>query len=418
MTARLVLKPGRDKAMLHGHPWVFSGALAAEPQGVAPGATVVVESAEGRALALASWSPASQIRARVWSFDTTRPIDHAFFKRRVAEAIAMRRQLMPDFDRQGALRLLHGESDGLPGVICDWYRAATGDTGDSRAASPAESWLVIQLTSAGAEHWRDAIVAALVAVTGTVNVYERSDGDMRGLEGLEPRAGIVRAGEGITAPSADFSIEENGLRLGVDIVGGHKTGFYADQRVNRAKVGRMAAGKRVLNTFCYTGGFSVAALAGGADSVLSIDSSADAIALARANVARNGLDADRADWFCGDAFQALRRLRAEARQFDLIVLDPPKLAPSASHVDRAARAYKDINLNGLRLLAPGGLLFTYSCSGAISAELFQKIVAGAAADAPADAVIVERLGADVDHPLRLAFPEGEYLKGLVLRRAA
>ncbi|WP_085318083.1 class I SAM-dependent rRNA methyltransferase [Derxia lacustris] len=411
MTARLILKPGRDKALLHGHPWIFSGAIETEPQRTQPGATVQVESAGGKPLALASWSPSSQIRARVWSFDLSRPIDHAFFKRRVAEAIALRRALMPDFDRQGALRLLHGESDGLPGVICDWYRA------ELAPAAGGESWLVLQLTSAGAERWRDALVAALVDATGTPNVYERSDSDVRGLEGLAPRTGVIRAAAGVTGPSAGFSIEENGLRLGVDIVGGHKTGFYADQRVNRAKVGRMAAGKRVLNTFCYTGGFSVAALAGGAESVVSIDSSADALELARANVARNGLDAGRADWICDDAFQALRRLRAEERQFDLVILDPPKLAPSAAHVERAARAYKDINLNGLRLLAPGGLLFTYSCSGAISTELFQKIVAGAAADAPADAVIVERLGADADHPLRLAFPEGEYLKGLVLRKA-
>ncbi len=409
MTQTLVLKPGRDKAVLHGHPWIFSGAVEREPKKAAVGSTVLVESSSGKALAWAAYSPASQIRARVWSTETSKPIDHAFFKRKVAEAVDWRRlqcglaQL--DFART-SLRLLHGESDGLPGVICDAYRTER-DGG-------TEDWLVVQLTSAGGEKWRDAIVAALVDATGIERVYERSDSDVRTLEGMPPRTGVLGAHTG--APDAQAYLVENGIRLRLDIAGGHKTGFYLDQRDNRALVGAHAQGRRVLNCFCYTGGFSLAALRGGASEVLSIDSSADALAIAESNVALNGLDAGRAQWWCDDVFQALRRLKADGRQFDLIVLDPPKLAPSSAHAERAARAYKDINLLGLRLLTPGGLLFTYSCSGAISADLFQKIVAGAAADAPADAFIERRLGAGFDHPLKLGFPEGEYLKGLMLRK--
>ncbi|HEU4622125.1 MAG TPA: class I SAM-dependent rRNA methyltransferase [Burkholderiaceae bacterium] len=401
MTQTLVLKPGRDKAVLHGHPWIFSGAVAHEPSRAALGSTVLVQSHSGKPLAFAAYSPKSQIRARVWSSDTSRPIDHAFFKRRVADALALRRARLPDADTRGGLRVLHGESDGLPGVICDLYRGIGGD-----------AWLVVQLTSAGADKWRDAICDALTAATGVANVYERSDSDVRALEGLEPRVGVLRG----TAPPADLAIDEHGIALRIDIVGGHKTGFYLDQRDNRHRVRDAASEARVLNCFCYTGGFSLAALAGGARHVVSVDSSAEALALAQANVAANGFDASRTEWHCADAFQTLRALKAEGREFDVVVLDPPKLAPSAAHLERAARAYKDINLFGLRLLAPGGQLFTYSCSGAVSSELFQKIVAGAAADAPCDAVIEARLAAGADHPLRLAFPEGEYLKGLQLRR--
>lgn len=409
MTQTIVLKAGRDKAIVHGHPWIFSGAIEREPQKAAPGSTVLVESASGKALAWAAYSPASQIRARVWTTETARPLDHAFFKRRVAEALAWRKlqcaQAGLDFDRT-SLRLLHGESDGLPGVICDAYRA--------ERAGQRDDWLVVQITSSGGERWRDAIVQALIDATGIAQAYERSDSDVRGLEGMAARTGPLGASGALPDPSAWLT--ENGVRMHLDIAGGHKTGFYLDQRDNRALVGAQAQGRRVLNCFCYTGGFSLAALRGGAAEVLSIDSSADALAIAQSNVALNGLDAARAQWSCEDVFQALRRLKAEGREFDLIILDPPKLAPSAAHAERAARAYKDINLLGFRLLAPGGLLFTYSCSGAISAEFFQKIVAGAAADAPADAFIERRLAAGFDHPLKLGFPEGEYLKGLMLRK--
>ncbi|HNE16912.1 MAG TPA: class I SAM-dependent methyltransferase, partial [Rhodocyclaceae bacterium] len=343
-------------------------------------------------LARAAWSPESQIRARVWTFDVEQSVDHAFIKRAVAASVA-RRASHPWLAGQDGVRLIHGESDGLPGVIADRY----GEV------------VVVQLTSAGSDKWRDAIVAGLAQATGCRAVYERSDSDVRKLEGLEPVTGLVHG----ALPDAPLTIVEHGVRMEVDVAAGHKTGFYLDQRDNRRLTGQLAAGRDVLNCFCYTGGFSLQALAGGARSVLSIDSSGPALATAARNVALNPqLDAARAEWREDDVFQALRALRAEGRRFDLIILDPPKFAPSAAHAERAARAYKDINLLGLRLLKEGGILMTYSCSGGIGLELFQKIVAGAAADVGVDARILHRLCAAPDHPVGLAVPEGEYLKGL------
>lgn len=390
--ARLILKPGKERSLLRRHPWIFAGSVAELDGRARPGDTVEVLNADGRVLARAAWSPESQIRARVWSFDAEASIDHAFFKRRVAEAVA-RRSAHPLLAGQAGLRLIHGESDGLPGVIADRYSDV----------------VVMQLTSAGADKWRAAIVGALVQATGCTAVYERSDSEVRGLEGLPPTAGCVH-GE---LPAGPLTIVENGVTMEVDVVGGHKTGFYLDQRDNRLLTGRLAAGRQVLNCFCYTGGFSLQALAGGAAGVLSIDSSAPALAGAQRNLAHNPqLDASRAEWREDDVFQALRALRAEGRRFDLIVLDPPKFAPSAAHAERAARAYKDINMLGFRLLNPGGILMSYSCSGGVGLELFQKIVAGAAIDAGVDARIIHRLSAAADHPVGLAVPEGEYLKGL------
>ena len=391
----LILKPGKERSLYRRHPWIFEGSVARLNGRAKPGDTVDVLDADGRVLARAAWSPKSQIRARIWSFDSQTIIDDAFFKRRVADAVA-RRQAMPQLAGQEGMRLIHGESDGLPGVIADRY----GDT------------ICLQLTAAGPDKWRKAIVGALVKATGVARIYERSDSDVRGLEGLEPVTGWVH-GE---APDAPLSIDENGVRLGVDVVGGHKTGFYLDQRDNRLLTRDLAAGKAVLNCFCYTGGFSLQALAGGAASTLSIDSSGPALVGARANLAMNPqLDASRAEWLEADVFEALRVFRKEGRRFDLIVLDPPKFAPSAAHAERAARAYKDINLLGFRLLNPGGYLMTYSCSGGIGLELFQKIVAGAAVDAGRDARILRRLAAGPDHPIALHFPEGEYLKGLLVQ---
>ena len=391
----LILKPGKERSLYRRHPWIFEGSVARLNGRAKPGDTVDVLDADGRVLARAAWSPKSQIRARIWSFDSQTIIDDAFFKRRVADAVA-RRQAMPQLAGQEGMRLIHGESDGLPGVIADRY----GDT------------ICLQLTAAGPDKWRKAIVGALVKATGVARIYERSDSDVRGLEGLEPVTGWVH-GE---ATDAALSIDENGVRLGVDVVGGHKTGFYLDQRDNRLLTRDLAAGKAVLNCFCYTGGFSLQALAGGAASTLSIDSSGPALVGARANLAMNPqLDASRAEWLEADVFEALRVFRKEGRRFDLIVLDPPKFAPSAAHAERAARAYKDINLLGFRLLNPGGYLMTYSCSGGIGLELFQKIVAGAAVDAGRDARILRRLAAGPDHPIALHFPEGEYLKGLLVQ---
>ena len=392
--ATLTLHPGKEKSVLRRHPWLFSGAVDRLEGRARPGDTVDVLAADGRPLGRAAWSPSSQIRARIWSFDAEDVIDHGFFKRRIAAAVA-RRAALPELAGQQGLRLIHAESDGLPGIIADRY----GDT------------VVLQLSTAGAEKWRGAIADSLLKATGCTRIYERSDLDLRSLEGLEPVTGWIHG----AASDTPLVIEENAVRMEVDIVGGHKTGYYLDQRDNRRRVAEIARDRRVLNCFCYTGGFSLQALAGGAREVVSVDSSVPALETARRNLALNPqLDAARAIWMEADVFGELRSLRAAGERYDLIILDPPKFAHTAAQAERAARAYKDINLLGLQLLAPGGLLMTYSCSGGIGAELFRKIVAGAALDAGRSARIVEQLHGAADHPVDLAFPEGEYLKGLLL----
>jgi len=388
----LILKPGREKSLLRRHPWVFSGAIDRVAGRPATGDTVAIRAASGAFLAWAAHSPQSQIRARVWSWNEGASIDESLVGERVADAIARRKALANATD---AVRLVHGEADELPGVVCDRYGEVA----------------VFQFSSAGADRWREPIVDAVLAETGCRTAYERSDLDVRQLEGLSPRSGVLR-GE---LAAAGVEIVEHGLRYGVDVVRGQKTGFYLDQRANRDRVRALAAGGDVLNCFCYTGGFTLNSLAGGARSVLSVDSAGAALALARENACRNGFTSARAEWLEADVFAALRGLRDAGRRFDLIVLDPPKFAPTAAHAPKAARAYKDINLLALKLARPGGLLVTFSCSGGVSPELFQKIVAGAAADAGAVTQMLERLQADADHPVLLSFPEGEYLKGLVLR---
>ena len=393
--AQLILQKGKERAVLRRHPWIFSTSVQHLEGRARSGDTVDVLDHRGKPLGKAAWSPESQIRARMWTFDPEETIDDAFFKRRIATAVA-RRQALPQLRDQQGLRLIHAESDGLPGLIADQY----GDT------------VVIQLTSAGSDKWRKAIVGALVKATGCVRVFERSDSDVRKLEGLEPTTGWLHD----DAPSGDIVITENGVQMKVDIVGGHKTGFYLDQRDNRHLLGQLAKDKRVLNCFCYTGGFSLQALAGGASEVISVDSSQPALDTATANLALNPqLDASRAQWVCANVFDELRRRKELGEQFDIIVLDPPKFAPSAKHADTASRAYKDIAINGFKLLAPGGLLMTYSCSGGIGLELFQQITASAALDVGRDARIVQRLQGAADHPVALAVPEGEYLKGLLVQ---
>ena len=373
------------------HPWVFDGAIAKGSGD--PGETVRVESHEGAFLGWAAFSPSSKIRARVWSFDEAERIDAAFFARRIAIAVAARRL----FDIQSdGLRLIHGESDGLPGLVVDRY----GDT------------LVAQFSSCGTERWKRVIVDALLAATGLTRLYERSDASVRALEGLPEATGWL-AGSGGTG----VTIAEHDWKLSLDVAEGHKTGFYLDQRDSRQKFASYAKRlkfKRVLNCYSYTGGFTVAALAGGAGHVTSIDSSGPAIERAVANVALNGFDASRTTMRDADVNAALRQYIKDGVTFDAIVLDPPKFAPTAAHAERAARAYKDINRLALTLLEAGGALFTYSCSGGISADLFHKIVAGAGLDAGVDAFISERMGGAPDHPMTVTFPEGEYLKGLVL----
>jgi 23S rRNA (cytosine1962-C5)-methyltransferase len=377
------------------HPWVFSGAIASVEGTPAPGDTVGLYASDGTFLASAAWSPTSKIRARVWSFDPRAKVDVAFLHARVDTSVRARDGLR-DAKNSGC-RLVNAESDGLPGFIADRY----------------DQVLVVQVLTVGAERWRETIVDALCDATGCATVYERSDADTRSLEGLEPRAGLLRG-----PAVARVSLLEDGLSYRVDVVHGQKTGFFLDQRDNRARIRALAGGCDMLDGFCYSGGFTCTALAGGARSVLAIDSSAAALELARRNVAANGFDASRVEWRDADVFAELRRLRDTAASFDLIVLDPPKLAPTAQHAEKAARAYKDVNLLGLKLLRPGGRLATFSCSGGVSAELFQKIVAGAALDARVDAAIVGRFGPSGDHPVALNFPEGDYLKGLLVRRSA
>ncbi len=390
---KLILKPGREKSLQRRHPWVFSGAIARIDGDPQSGETVAVCSAGGETLAVAAYSPQSQIRARVWDW-SAQAIDAAFIAQRVASAAARRDALQLAAVTDG-VRLVHGESDGLPGIVADRY----ADT------------VVVQLLSAGAEYWRDAVADALAALPDVVRVIERSDADVRGLEGLPPRSGLLRG----PAADAPLVVAEHGLKFHVDAEQGHKTGFYLDQRDNRLLLRNLAPGKSVLDCFCYTGGFALNALAGGAAAVAAIDSSGPALQAARANAALNGLQ--RAEWLEADVFQALRQYRDAGRRFDVIVLDPPKFAPTAAHADKAARAYKDINLLAFKLLNPGGMLMTYSCSGGVSAELFRKIVAGAALDAGVDASIEAWLHGAADHPVALNFPEGEYLKGLLLRVA-
>ena len=392
---QLILKPGREKSLRRRHPWVFSGAVARVQGDPEAGDSVALRAAGGEFLAWAAYSPASQIRARVWSWEEKERIDGDFLRARLRRALGARERLL-SADDSDALRLAHGESDGLPGVIADRY----GDV------------VVLQLLSAGAERWRSELADAVRELTGCACVFERSDADVRALEGLPAKSGVLHG----ALPAAGVQLREHGLTYGVDVAAGHKTGFYLDQRDNRKRIGALARGREVLNCFCYTGGFTLNALAGGAKSVLSVDSSADALAQAQENLCRNELDAARAEWQDADVFKYLRALRDQGRSFDLVVLDPPKFAPTAAFAEKAARGYKDINLLALKLLRPGGLLASFSCSGGVSAELFQKILAGAALDAGVDASIVGHFAAAADHPVLLSFPEGDYLKGLLLRR--
>jgi 23S rRNA (cytosine1962-C5)-methyltransferase len=397
----LFLKPGKERSVARRHPWIYATAVARVVGRPAAGATVAVRAADGAWLAWAAYAPASSIRARCWSFVESELPEPAWLAARVRAAIARRAPLAAVTN---AVRLVFGEADGLPGFVADRYA----------------DQLVVQLQAAGVDAQRDVLLDALVAATGCADVYERSDSATRRREGLPPAAGVARGAE----PPELVAVHEHAVRYLVDVRRGHKTGFYIDQRDNRRLAGELVqrlaqdAGRApaVLNCFCYTGGFSIAAARSGAGQVLSIDSSAELLALAQRNWALNGLDPDAAQWRAADVFDALRTLRDEGRRFDLIVLDPPKFAATHHHVERAARAYKDINLSALRLLAPGGFLLTFSCSGAIGVDLFQKVVAGAVIDARVDCQLLARLAAGIDHPLLMTHPEGEYLKGLLLVR--
>jgi 23S rRNA (cytosine1962-C5)-methyltransferase len=390
----LVLKPGREKSVLRRHPWIFSGAVQevrGEPQ---KSDTLAVESAKGEFLGYCGYNPDSSIRGRMWTFDK-RELGASLFKEKMRIAISLRKELSFLNSDNNACRLVHAESDGLPGLVVDQYN----------------DHLVVQFLTAAADAWRGEIIAALADLTGIKTIYERSDVDVRRLEGLAERKGILFGEE----PPDKIQITENGLNFLVDIKHGQKTGFYLDQRENRAALAEFVQDKDMLNCFSYTGGFTVYGLKAGAKSALSIDSSQEANDIALENIRLNGLNERKAHFITGDVFQALRQFRDARRSFDLIVLDPPKFAATSAQSDKAARGYKDINLLAFKLLKPGGLLFTFSCSGGVSRELFQKIVADAALDAGVSAVIVRQLSQGPDHPVALNFPEGEYLKGLVCK---
>jgi len=400
----LRLREGKERSLLRGHPWIFESAIA--KGGADAGETVRVESSAGVFLAWAAYSPTSKIKARVWSFDEKQRIDEAFLDGLIQKAVASR--AMFHIDSNG-VRLVHAESDGLPGLIVDQY----ADT------------LVLQVLSTGVERFKSILVKSLMQHTGLVRVYERSDTQARTLEGLAQTTGWLHHPEG--ARAVQLQITEHQWRLNLDIEQGHKTGFYLDQRESRRRFAEYAqrmAFESVLNCFCYTGGFSVAGAVGmrhagvmpKSGHVLSIDSSALALKTAAENMQLNGFSSDHFTMMDADVNQSLRTFLQEGRRFDAIVLDPPKFAPSQAHVERAARAYKDINRLALQILRPGGVLFTFSCSGGVSADLFHKIVASAGADAHVDGFIAERLQGAMDHPMTLNFPEGDYLKGLVVIR--
>lgn len=389
---KVYLKPGKTKALANQHPWIFSGAIQRVEGKPDNGEVVEICTEKGEFLAVGAYSPFSQIRLRVWSFKKEK-INADFIRRRIQNA-NQRRKTQYENSSDTAFRLVHGESDLLPGLIVDQY----------------DTVLVVQFLSSGAVYFREAILTILKEETGIHNIYERSDVEVRSLEGLPKFSGVVSG----DVPD-EIIIREDRYQFIVEAAGGQKTGFYLDQRDNRKLIGDYCKEKSVLNCFSFTGGFSVYASDNGASKVTSVDSSQPAMDLAKRNYELNGYDVDRSEWVVGDAFQVLRNFREAGRTFDVVILDPPKFASTAAQVKRAARGYKDINLLGFKLLNPGGVLVTFSCSGGVTDALFQKIVADSALDAGVQAVIERKLTQGRDHPVNLNFPEGSYLKGLVCR---
>jgi 23S rRNA (cytosine1962-C5)-methyltransferase len=389
---KVTLKSRREKAILRRHPWIFSGAVESVTGDPGPGDVVEIYAADGRWLARGAYSPESQIRIRIWTWNQAEEVDADFIQERMFLSIGARDDIgIPK--STNAYREVHGESDGIPGLIVDRY-------GDYR---------VVQFLSVGVERWKDEIVDALSSHGGCLGIYERSDVDVRGLEGLEPRSGKLVGEE----PPRRIQIHEGERRYLVDIRDGQKTGFFLDQRENRALVANWIRAGEVLDCFCYSGGFTVAGLGAGAERVTAVDQSKTALELAEENVRLNGFPVEEVEFLEEDVFQSLRKFRDRGRSFDAVILDPPKFAATSAHVDRAARGYKDVNLLAFKLLRVGGYLLTFSCSGGVTPQLFQKIVADAALDAGVDAVIVGWLSQASDHPVKVYFPEGRYLKGLV-----
>jgi 23S rRNA (cytosine1962-C5)-methyltransferase len=393
MMKTITLQPKREHSALRRHPWIFSGAVATVEGNPLAGDTVAVKAADGTLLGMGAYSPESQIRIRLWSFAAAE-INAAFIANRIAHAVGGRALFLAD-GMTNAFRLVNAEADGIPGLIAARY----GD------------WIVCQFTTAGAERWKSEIVTALQTYSPCRGVYERSDLDVRAREGLQPLTGLL-AGE---LPPDRIEIVENGCRYWVDVKAGHKTGFYLDQRDNRAMVKRYANGLEVLNAFSYTGGFGVAAVTAAAASVTHVDLSEPALALARENTALNTCHVEESTFICGNVFEVLRSFRDAAKSFDMIILDPPKFAESKGSLMKAARGYKDINLLAMKLLRPNGFLATFSCSGLMTTDLFDKVVSDAAVDAKRDFQVLKRLQQAEDHPEGLCFPEGLYLKGLFCR---
>lgn len=391
---KAIIKTGREKSILKKHPWVYSGAIQ-EVEGHPEGGEIVdLVDRNGEFLARGAYSPQSKIRVRIWTWNPEQAIDHHFIHE-VLETSIVNRKNLPTLSCTNAYRLVNAESDRFPGLIVDQY----------------DNILVMQCLSYGVEVWRDVIADSLITLTNSTGIYERSDADVRVLEGLQKRNEVIRG----VVPDSEIIIEENSLKYLVDVKAGQKTGFFLDQRQNRQVIRQLVKDKDVLDCFCYTGGFSISALAGGARSVVGVDASNDALAIAKKNVDLNHFDQKRVDWIQDDVFVFLRGMRDRNRKFDLIILDPPKFASSVSQVEKAARGYKDINLLAMKLLKPGGYLITFSCSGSVTQDLFRKIVAGAASDAGVDAQIIAQLHQAEDHPILLSFPEGEYLKGLIVK---
>lgn len=390
---KIVLKPGKVKAVLRKHPWIFSGAIQSVSGTPENGSLVHVFDSSNKFLGIGSYSTYSQIKVRMWS-NENESINQEFFERRIKESIKRRSSIQEKYD-DTAWRLVHAESDQIPGLIVDQFNDV----------------LVVQILSSGCEYFKQEIINALKKLTGIQNIYERSDHDVRKIEGLELMSGVISG-----KVSDEIIIIEGGFRFIVDLVSSQKTGFYLDQRVNRRLVADYCNGKDILNVFSFTGGFSIYAAGNEAGKIISVDSSKDALELAKRNHLLNGFHDVGNEWIEADAFQALRKMRDQNLKFDVVILDPPKFAPTSSHLNKAARAYKDINLLGFKLLRPGGILATFSCSGGLNEALFQKIVADAAVDADVHAVILEKLSQGPDHPIGLNFPEGAYLKGLICRK--
>jgi 23S rRNA (cytosine1962-C5)-methyltransferase len=404
-TATLILKPGREKPIHNRHPWIFSGAIDSVRGNATPGDLVTITDHRGERLACGYYNPKSQIQARILSWNPEDVIDHDFWHGRLQRAIDGRSRLglIPhpknesDSRPTTAFRLVNAEADGLPGLIVDRYG----------------EHLVMQCLTLGIDRRKGMLANRLVELLSPAGILERSDADVRGKEGLKP---LVEMRHGL-APPAELIIRENGFSFPVDVWRGHKTGFYLDQRDNRQLAGQPAfmGGKDVLNVFAYTGAFGVYAAAAGAARIVQLDSSIPALEIAERAMALNGFERPQDEYIAGDAFEVLRYFREEGHQFDTIILDPPKFAYNQSQLDRATRGYKDLNWLALRLLRPGGTLITFSCSGLVSADLFQKVVFGAAVDAGRDVQILQHLSQAADHPVLLSFPESAYLKGLLCR---